>query len=100
MSGIRGSLNVRIVLSNVREARRQLEAIEKELGAEGKRGSDKEAALEVGLGHAFHHLNAAWRARRWPMSRYREMNARDFRLLSQWPEDVWIPGKDSAKKRI
>ncbi len=100
MKRLRRSLNTLIVLSNIREAREELVRLEARLGDKRIKVSEKEAELEVGLGHALHHLNAAWNVRRWTMARYRKLKARDFRWLSRWPEDLWVVGKDSPTKGL
>lgn len=88
--------NWQLVLSNLVEAREELQRLERMAGGARSRGGSprSDGVLGVGLGHAFHHLNAAWRARKWSMARYRKMTNRDFARLSQWPKDLWIPGKD------
>jgi hypothetical protein len=68
-----------------------------------------EGALEVGLGHAYHHLNSAWHVRHIATSRYARCSDRDFNRWGRFPRDVWLPeveppgarplGKKAASKR-
>ena len=88
----RGRVNWRMVLSNLSEAREELQQLESLASRPGARRSAIE--LEIGLGHAYHHLNAAWNGRRLSMARWRKMTSRDFRMISQRPRDVWVGGKD------
>ncbi|MFI5176636.1 MAG: hypothetical protein ACHQKY_17380 [Terriglobia bacterium] len=81
-------INWRIVLSNLAEAREELQRLEALVVDRRRR---HEALLEVGLGHAYHHLNCAWRARAIPTSRYARCTTRDFNLWGRFPTNVWLP---------
>ena len=82
-------INWRIVLSNNTEAREQLQ----DLGAMAvDRGYRSEGQLEVGLSHAYHHLNFAWHVRHIPTSRYAHLSDREFNQWGRFPKDVWLPG--------
>ena len=78
-------LNRKIILSNISEAREELERIEARVG---KGGELSEGELEVMLMHAYHHLNFAWNARRAPMKKYRDMSDADFNAWGQFPTDL------------
>jgi hypothetical protein len=84
-----------MMLTNVREAREELERIEKQLQGTRRTG---EAELEVGLAHAFHHLNLAWNARRATDTQYRNLTDANFRRWSRFPRDLGISLTPSRKK--
>jgi hypothetical protein len=50
-----------------------------------------EGGLQIGLEHAYFHLNVAWHARRVPMSRYASMTGGDFNKWGRFPKDVELP---------
>ncbi len=77
-------MNWRLAFANIREAREELEALEK-LAVEKTRN---EVSLELGLEHAYHHLNVAWRARRVSESRYSSLSVRDFKSWRRFPKDL------------
>ena len=81
-------LNREVIFYNISEAREELERIE----ALAK-GDEKlvEEHLAVMFGHAYHHLNFAWNARRVPMSRYRRLTDEDFNAWGQFPTDLELP---------
>jgi hypothetical protein len=58
-------LNWIAVRSNLSEAREELQKLERMVAGAERRS---EVGLEIGLGHAYHHLNFAWHVRRIPMS--------------------------------
>jgi len=75
-------MNREIIESNIREAREQLEKIEKSVAA-GKRLSDGE--FLVMLQHAYHHLNFAWNARNVSTSRYSKLSEKEFNEWGKYP---------------
>lgn len=75
-------MNRQIIESNIREAREQLEKIEKSVAA-GKRLSEGE--LFVMLQHAYHHLNFAWNARKVSNSRYAKLSEEEFNEWGKYP---------------
>lgn len=79
-------LNWEIILSNINDAREQLEEIEKLI--EEKKLS--EVAFQIKLEHAFHHLNFAWNIRHLPSKSYRKMSDEDFNEWSKFPEEIEI----------
>ncbi|MHB8876061.1 MAG: hypothetical protein ACYC8T_20415 [Myxococcaceae bacterium] len=80
-------LNYPLLLSNIREAADELNELVEEL-----QGTDKpdEAELEIGLAHAFHHLNFAWNARRATERQYRQLTDERFNKWSKFPRDIPI----------
>lgn len=82
-------LNRELILSNLAEAREELERIEALVGVEGGRLSEGE--LSVMFGHAYHHINFAWNARRAPMKKYRNMKDEDFDAWGRFPADLELP---------
>lgn len=81
-------INWKVVLSNLSEAREELEKLES-MAADAR--GRTEGRLEVGLGHAYHHLNCAWHARRVPMLRYANLKDGDFNRWGRFPKNVWLP---------
>ena len=79
-------LNWKIIASNVREAREELESLEK-IVQDGKARS--EIALQISLQHAYHHLNFAWHVRRQETERYAHQTKRDFKRWGRFPADIW-----------
>lgn len=79
------NLNREVILSNVTEAREELEKIEAHV-----RSGDEltEGELWVMFGHAFHHLNFAWNARRVADEDYRNLTNKDFNEWGRFPTDI------------
>lgn len=77
-------LNRKIVGSNIAEARDELNKLLTEIDA----GSLHEAELQVGLLHAYHHLNFAWNIRRVATSRYASLTQREFEAWGRYPSDI------------
>lgn len=75
-------MNRQIIESNIREAREQLEKIEKSVAA-GKRLSEGE--FLVMIQHAYHHLNFAWNARNVSTSRYSKLSDKEFNEWGRYP---------------
>ena len=78
-------INAGIMLSNVSEAREELERIEALIRGGGELS---EGELVVMFEHAYHHLNYAWNARRTPDSRHRNLNDEDFNAWGKFPTDI------------
>jgi hypothetical protein len=77
-------LNRAIIGRNIAEARDQLNELV-------RRSADRtltEAELQVGLLHAYHHLNFAWNIRRIATSRYTSLTQKDFDNWRQYPSDI------------
>ena len=79
-------LNWKNILYNIKDAREELERIEKII--EGKGISEIE--LKVALEHAYHHLNFAWNIRHVPDKRHKKMSNEDFNEWSQFPKEIEI----------
>ena len=73
-------MNRQIIESNIKEAREQLEEIEKRLSANLSEGE-----LLVMLQHAYHHLNFAWNAKKVSNSRYAKMSEEEFNEWGKYP---------------
>lgn len=73
-------MNRQIIESNIKEAREQLEEIEKRLSANLSEGE-----LLVMLQHAYHHLNFAWNAKKVSNSRYAKMSEEEFSEWGKYP---------------
>ena len=78
-------INSGVVLSNVSEAREELEQIEALIRAGGELS---EGELSVMFGHAYHHLNFAWNARRVADEEYRNLKGEDFNAWGRFPTDI------------
>ena len=76
--------NWKIVASNMAEAREEIERLEKLIA--DKCISREE--FEIGLRHAFHHLNFAWNIRHMPTKRYTNLTQEDFEAWGQHPEEM------------
>ncbi len=79
-------MNWKIIESNVREAREELESLEKLIADKKKRN---EIELQISLQHAYHHLNFAWHIRRKPTKKYGNCSNRDFKAWGQFPQNFW-----------
>jgi hypothetical protein len=75
------------VLRNVKEAREQLEDLERMIADPTARTEGK---LVVGLEHAYHHLNFAWHTRRIARHRYPALTTADFNRFGAFPRDVHL----------
>jgi hypothetical protein len=78
-------LNWEIVLSNLAEAREQLEEIELRVKA-GNPPAERE--FQIMLEHAYHHLNFAWNARRVTTERYSRLTEDEFNRWSKFPKEL------------
>jgi len=78
-------LNWRIILSNLEEAREQLEDIERRTKL---RPRVSEEELQVFLQHVYHHLNFAWNARRVATARYANLTDGEFRQWGKYPKEI------------
>jgi hypothetical protein len=82
---MRKRLNWKIILSNIAEAREQLEKIEARV-ENGKRPSEIE--LEIMLGHPYHHLNFAWNIRFEKSQSYGNLTDENFNRWSKFPKEI------------
>ncbi|MBC7910020.1 MAG: hypothetical protein H7Y30_05940 [Pyrinomonadaceae bacterium] len=78
-------LNWEIILSNIAEAREQLEALEKRANNEK---APTEIELQIMLEHAYHHLNFAWNLRRVSTERYSRLTDKEFNKWSKLPKEI------------
>ena len=87
-------LNWKIIESNLREAREELEKLESQIGAATK---PTEIELEFSLRHAYHHLNCSWNIRHTRTAKYRNLTEEDFRNWGKFPkgfDDLETVGED------
>lgn len=89
-------MNWGIVASNLREAREQLEEIEKQIQ---KKKYPDEIELQLFLEHAYHHLNFAWNIRRIKTKEYANLTDDDFNRWGQFPKDIELPKIDIKRAR-
>lgn len=78
-------LNWEIILSNLAEAREQLEKIERRVT---KGEAPGEGEFQVMLEHAYHHLNFAWNIRHVPTKRYAHLTDDEFNQWGKFPKDI------------
>jgi hypothetical protein len=74
-------LNLEIIASNLDEAREELE----KLHLQARNGTLHEAELQVGLLHAYHHMNFVWNARRVETSTHAHLTQRQFNKWGKYP---------------
>ncbi len=87
-------LNWKIILSNVKEAREELEELELQIAAARK---PAEVELELSFRHAYHHLNSAWNVRHTETEKYRNLTRSDFKKWGKFPkgfDDLETPGEE------
>ena len=77
-------LNLKFILSNLRDAREELDTII-ELAQSGKLD---ETDFQIKMEHAYHHLNFAWNIRHVPATRASQCVAEDFNQWSKFPADL------------
>ena len=77
-------LNLEIVRSNLAEAIEELQELEK-LAATGEL---HEEGLQVGLCHAYHHMNFAWNIRRMATRDYSNLSPEQFEEWGRYPSDI------------
>lgn len=86
-------INWKVIASNIADAREELERLERLVQSTSSRS---EVELQIGLEHAYHHLNVAWNARYARSAAYSRMTKRDFNRWARPPkllEPLHIPGK-------
>lgn len=79
-------LNRNNILYNIRDAREQLEEIERLLENQDVSVNELQAKLE----HAYHHLNYAWNTRFVTDQRYKNVSDREFNEWSKFPSDIEV----------
>lgn len=75
-------MNHKIILSNLQEAREELDKLEAKLNSSDK---PDEVEFELSLRHAYHHLNFAWNIRNVETEKYKNLTDTDFREWSKFP---------------
>jgi len=78
-------MNWNIIGSNIREAREQLEEIERQISS---KKYPSEAELQVMFEHAYHHLNFAWNIRRVTTKQYKKLSDEEFNRWGKYPSDI------------
>lgn len=89
-------LNWQIIASNLREAREQLEEIERLIE---KKKYPHEVELQLFIEHAYHHLNSSWNIRRTKTKDYANLSDEDFNRWGQFPKDIELPKIEIRPKR-
>ena len=82
--GTKKSLNLEIIVSNPSEAAEELE----KLRNRASNGELNEANLQVGLLHAYHHLNFAWNIRHVSTPQYTKLTQAQFDLWGKYPLEI------------
>lgn len=79
-------MNLINVLTNIREAREELERLDDVLGEDEM----PHVELEIGLRHAYHHLNVAWNTRHVAPERFAMMTDEDLTEWGKFPPDLLL----------
>jgi hypothetical protein len=69
-------------LSNIREAREELEELELRIASDEK---PDEAEMELSFKHAYHHINTAWNVKHIDMKKYKNLTDSDFKRREKFP---------------
>jgi len=80
----RRPFNHTIVRGNIAEAIEQLQKLEQKAAD----GTLTEVELQVGLSHAYHHLNFAWNIRRVSTSEYARLTQEQFEEWGKYPVEI------------
>jgi len=80
----RKRLNLEIVRLNIAEAVEQLQQLEQRAST----GELHEEGLQVGLCHAYRHLNVAWNARCVRTREFANLSDKQFADWSRYPSDI------------
>ena len=78
-------LNWEIILSNLAEAREQIEEIEARAKNENK---PSEIEFQIWLEHVYHHLNFAWHIRHKSSLNYSKLTNEEFNEWSKFPAEI------------
>jgi len=78
-------LNWKIILSNLAEAREQIERIE---ASAKEKTKPSEIELQIWIEHVYHHLNFAWNIRHETSERYGNLSDEDFNNWSKFPREI------------
>ena len=77
-------LNKKMIAGHIAEANEQLASLLHSIVI----GNINEAKLQVGLQHAYHHLNVAWNVRRVPTSEHVGLTQEKFEEWRKYPNDI------------
>jgi len=80
----RRALNLMIIERNLDEAIEELTKLKKE----AKKGTIHVARLQVGLRHAYHHVNFAWNARYASTEAYSHLTKAQFNRWGRYPKNI------------
>jgi hypothetical protein len=80
----RKKLNLEIIKSNLSEAREELEKLERKAAT----GALSEVELQIGLQHAYQHLNFSWNIRRIPTTQYANLTQEEFDKWGRYPSEI------------
>jgi hypothetical protein len=80
----RRNLNLEIIESNLSEPIEELKKLQG-LAAEGELN---EGNLQVGLRHAYHHLNFAWNIRHVSTTQYAHLTQAQFDRWGKYPSEI------------
>ena len=78
-------MNWKIIGSNLKEAREEIEQIEKRIQ---EKDYLTEGEFQIMLEHAYHHLNSAWNVRSITTKQYANLTDDDFNKWSQFPKEI------------
>jgi hypothetical protein len=84
MATKRKSLNFEIIESNLSEAIEELE----KLRDRASNGELEEGHLQVGLRHAYHHLNFAWNIKHVSTTQYTQLTQAQFDRWGKYPSEI------------
>ena len=79
-------LNWKNVLYNIKDAREELEKIEKLI----EEKNISEIDLQIRLEHSYHHLNFAWNTRKISSEKHQKMSDEDFNEWGKFPKEIEI----------
>ena len=88
-------MNWQIIKSNIKEAREQLEKLERAISSDDP---PDEVELQLMLEHAYHHLNFAWNIRDASTEQYASMTDEDFNRWGKFPTDIEVCQLTNDKK--
>ncbi|MFZ2631953.1 MAG: hypothetical protein WA081_00070 [Desulfosalsimonadaceae bacterium] len=77
-------MNYEIILSNIREAREEIEKLEAKIASTEK---PDQVEFELSLRHAYHHLNFAWNVKNVRTEKYTNLTDENFRNWGMFPKD-------------
>ena len=78
-------LNWDIILSNIQEAREELQKLESQIDSSEK---PCEVEFEISLRHAYHHINCAWNIRHEKTEKYANLTDADFKKWGKFPKGL------------